>query len=330
MTKIEWTNEVWNPVTGCTRVSAGCDNCYAVAMTKRLATMPQSKAKYRGLVGAGKGHFNGVVRCHEDVLDVPFKWQRAADRFFKRHGRRRRVFVNSMSDLYHKGVPFDFIDKVKAVEALCPDLDFLELTKRPERMAQYLNGMFRQGEIDDAKIDIIGTMADRGSSVDAYVGEEGSGYFEHGYLENVWLGTSIEDQATADERIPHLLKCPAAVRFLSYEPALGPVTLSLGELMGDNEDSDVGHKPGGGENGMPWHQHWLHEPCQRVDWVICGGESGPGARPMDPDWARSIRNQCVAAGVPFFFKQWGGVNKKRAGRLLNGRTWDEMPERITA
>ena len=174
------------------------------------------------------------------------------------HWRKpRMVFVNSMSDLFHEDVPDYFIDDVFDVCAVAANHTFQILTKRPERMMRYCQD-------DDRSI-----------------------------LHNVWLGVSVEDQQRADERIPHLLQTPAAVRFLSVEPMLGPVALSA----------------------------WLGS----IDWVICGGESGPGARPMDQGWARILRDQCVHAGVPFFFKQWGGVKKKRTGRVLDGRTWDEMP-----
>lgn len=298
---IEWTDDTWNPVSGCTRVSAGCDNCYAVKMTKRLDAMGQEK--YSGLVNLGKGHFNGIVKCHEDTLTIPLKAKKP-----------RRYFVNSMSDLFHKEVPFEFIDTVFAVMALCPQHTFQILTKRPERMAEYLSfvdpGGFREVVWANALRHLRDPEPFR-STTSAVPWP----------LPNVWLGTSVEDQQTADERIPHLLKCPAAVRFLSCEPLLGPVDLTrlpVGRNFIDCLRCDFHGGQGSVIAGPP-------SGTGPVDWVIVGGESGPGARPMHPDWARSLRDQCVAAGVPYFFKQWGGVDKKSTGRIIDGRTWDEFP-----
>lgn len=340
-TKIEWTDTTWNPVSGCTRASAGCDNCYAVTMTKRLEAMGQ--AKYAGLVNIGKNHFNGVVKCHEEALTLPLGWKKP-----------QKIFVNSMSDLFHPEVPFEFIDKVFAIMALSPQHTFQILTKRPERMAEYLNG-----HPGLTRPQLVGIEAARMN--DGFEGIEWP-------LPNVWLGVSVEDQRAADERIPHLLRIPAAVRFLSCEPLLGPVDLRrlsvrpgrfIDCLTCDYHDG-VGSVIAGPPSGTG-----------PIDWVICGGESGPNARPMHPDWARSLRDQCQAAGVPFFFKQWGEyhprlmhgvwpdtrtgccdnlpsvhihedgyvhrigdrgtptnmkrVGKKRAGRLLDGKEWNEFP-----
>ena len=278
---IEWTDATWNPVTGCTRVSAGCDHCYAVTMTHRLEGMGQ--AKYAGLTvlnPRGERHFNGVVRCHEDALEVPLKWKTP-----------RLVFVNSMSDLFHEKVPFEFIDRVFAVMALCPRHTFQVLTKRPGRMAEYLaaldvNRIWRCvgkliGEDAFTKRDAV---LPHGSA------EESAWWDEGGPLPNVWLGTSVEDQAAADERIPHLLKCPAAVRFLSCEPLLGAVNLSAFF--------------GGPYVGLPGDK--VHENYNfGIHWVIVGGESGKGARPCNVAWELSIVGQCRAAGVPVFVKQVG-------------------------
>lgn len=371
---IEWTDETWNPVSGCTRVSAGCDNCYAVKMTKRLDAMGQEK--YSGLVNLGKGHFNGIVKCHEDTLTIPLKAKKP-----------RRYFVNSMSDLFHKEVPLEFIDTVFAVMALCPQHTFQILTKRPERMAEYLSfvdpGGFREVVWANALRHLRDPEPFR-STTSAVPWP----------LPNVWLGTSVEDQATADERIPHLLRCPAAVRFLSCEPLLGPVDLSRWLCGANPEGRPLGYcvlcgSPKGFPESHESHDNaWpscLNPECiaaheakasvsfkRSLHWVIVGGESGPGARPMHPNWARSLRDQCVAAQVPFFFKQWGEwapddalsgesltvaqkvcgpnreyvapngefdgmgllpgivtmnrVGKHRAGRLLDGRTWDEFPQ----
>lgn len=350
--KIEWTDRTWNPITGCTRVSAGCDNCYAVTMTKRLEAMGQEK--YTGLVKLGKEHFNGTVKCHEDTLLDPLKWRKP-----------QRIFVNSMSDVFHKDVPFEFIDKIFAVMALCPHLTFQVLTKRPERAAEYFEQFDYDAEriIESFSSDVLEVISephihDLGFRLHQTAVDDYESRFKHWPLPNVWVGTSIENQATADERIPHLLSIPAKVRFLSCEPLLGPVNLP---------DAALGWVPAPGGMGD------LKYPS-RIHWVICGGESGPNARPMHPDWARSLRDQCQAASVPLFFKQWGEwwppviseavaektvigkaisihkdarisegsetcapfggyewasmwrVGKHRAGRILDGRTWDEFPE----
>lgn len=335
-TNIEWADRTWNPVTGCTRVSAGCDNCYAVGMTKRLEAMGQ--VKYLNLVNEGKSHFNGTVRYHEEELGKPLRWKKA-----------QRIFVNSMSDLFHKEVPFEFIDRVLLTIAQCPQHTFMVLTKRPERMAEYFDGI-TSGSVSERLL-MLPRYAEFHSTV--------LNYRRGTPLANLWLGTSVENQATANERIPHLLKVPAAVRFLSCEPLLGPVDFR--KVPGFNKC---------GQEGVD---------LVRNLWVIAGGESGPNARPMHPDWARSLRDQCQAAGVPFFFKQWGEylpwyefqssgvtdnyesskyrvsiwnddesefedygfqsdesfddevcpmgrVGKKKAGRVLDGREWSEFPK----
>lgn len=315
---IEWTDCTWNPVVGCTRVSAGCDHCYAAGMTKRLEAMGQKP--YAGLTH--NGHFNGVVRCLPERLNDPLHWKKP-----------RRVFVNSMSDLFHEGVPFDFIDKVFAVMALCPQHTFQILTKRPQRMAEYLTGVRDQ---------VLGhATASSHWHAWAEVAWLGRASFEvpwswHGETirgpwptRNVWLGTSIENQATADARIPHLLRCSAAVRFLSVEPLLGPIDFARCDpcplLRWHCPQCDARIR----ERACPVCGREGHHG-ESIDWVILGGESGRKARPMHPDWARSIRDQCVAAGVPFFFKQWGmwrpqseaiAGNPKPVGR---GRNWGTL------
>lgn len=262
--RIEWTEATWNPVTGCTRASRGCDNCYAVTMTRRLAAM--GNEKYKGLVNPGKLHFNGIVKCHKEALDIPL-----------RRSKPTIYFVNSMSDLFHQKVPTAFIQSVFDMMAQTPHHTFQVLTKRPERMAE-----------------VVPTLRLPGRKV-----------FKDEPLFNVWLGTSVEDQAAADKRIPYLLKTPARVRFLSCEPLLGPLALRK-------------------------YFSPLTTGGAFIHWAIVGGESGWNARPMDPEWVRSIRAQCEAAGVDFFFKQWGGVNKKKSGRTLDGSTYDAMPGRVVA
>lgn len=328
-TSIEWTDETWNPVTGCRKISPGCTHCYAETIAKRF----------------WKARAFTDVRTHADRLDAPLHWRKP-----------RMVFVNSMSDLFHEDVPDAFIDEVFAVMALCPQHTFQVLTKRPERMREYFDVLRDSWPRD--RVDSIGAAmnAIRGrperQPVPVFLP-----------LPGVWLGVSVEDQTRVDERIPLLLATPAAVRFVSAEPLLGPVDLSsVGPLRWDVL---TGWKPA--------HDGWPEGAnTDRLDWLIVGGESGASARPMHPDWARSLRDQCQTAGVPFFFKQWGEwapyrivpggdlggdaragrativartgepndghfrkargdvwmgrVGKRVAGRLLDDREWSEFPE----
>lgn len=262
---IEWTDETWNVVAGCTRASRGCDHCYAVAMTHRLEAMGQER--YAGLTvlnNRGDRHFNGVVRTVPEALGKPLKWKKP-----------RRVFVNSMADLFHEKVPFEFVDRVFAIMALCPQHTFQVLTKRPERMAEYFSTRDSEAFVYERAIDLYpGNISDSTDYCEEHV--------QKWPLPNVWLGTSVEDQAAAEARIPHLLRCPASVRFLSCEPLLGAVDFSR-----------VGvRKTRIGESN-------------RIDWVIVGGESGAGARSCDLAWIRGIVSQCRDAGVACFVKQLG-------------------------
>ncbi len=255
LTAIEWTEATWNPVTGCDRVSEGCDHCYALTLAKRLKAMGNVRYQRDGdprTSGPGFG-----VTLHPDKLIEPFAWRRS-----------RIVFVNSMSDLFHGEIPDDFIADVFSVMEATPMHTYQVLTKRPGRMASLLRAWAGEG-FDPPP--------------------------------NVWLGTSVENQRWAAIRIPKLRETPAAVRFLSCEPLLGPIDLSPW----------IADRPG-------------------LDWVIAGGESGPGARPMHPAWVSGLRDQCLGAGVAFFMKQWGGRTPKAGGRVLDGRTWDEMPQPIMA
>jgi protein gp37 len=267
--EIQWTDCTWNPVAGCTPVSPGCLHCYAATMAHRLDGMGQ--AKYKGLTVLRNSvrTFNGKITMDDSALTIPLRWKKP-----------RRIFVNSMSDLFHEGVPFEFVDKVFAVMALCPQHTFQVLTKRPERMAEYLNR----------------TNPTRAGAVSATMLTESSRHpieMRCWPLPNVHLGTSVENQKAADERIPHLLKCPAAVRFLSCEPLLGPVDLSRwihpGVRAGVDVDIDGGVWPGGREP-------YVDRPD--IHWVIVGGESGPGSRPCNVWWIRNIISQCKAAGWP--------------------------------
>ena len=228
---IEWTEATWNPVTGCTQVSPGCKFCYAERMAKRLKAMGQPR------------YADGFrLTLQPDLLDAPLHWRTP-----------RTIFVNSMSDLFHKDIPLNYIEQVFGTMKSAYWHTFQILTKRADRLEELA------------------------SSLD--------------WTENVWMGVSVEN-SDYTWRVRHLQQVPAQVRFLSVEPLLGPIP-------------DL--------------------PLQGIHWVIVGGESGPGARPMNSAWVTNLRDQCVSADVPFFFKQWGGVNKGKTGRELDGRLWDEMP-----
>ncbi|MEU8632786.1 phage Gp37/Gp68 family protein [Amycolatopsis sp. NPDC048633] len=242
---IEWTETTWNPTTGCDRVSAGCDNCYALTLAKRLKAMGSSKYQVDGdprTSGPGFG-----VATHAATLAEPFRWRNS-----------RIVFVNSMSDLFHARVPVSFIRQVFDVMAATPQHTYQILTKRTVRLRRLADSL--------------------------------------PWPDNVWIGTSVES-GEVRSRITDLAMIPAAVRFLSCEPLIDALPVM---------------------------------DLRSIDWVIVGGESGPHARPVAEEWIVDIRDQCLRARVPFFFKQWGGRTPKAGGRLLDGRTWDEMPRRIAA
>ena len=243
--KIEWTDDTWNPVTGCTPVSEGCAHCYAARMANRL----------RGRYGYPADEPFRVT-LHPDKLDQPFRWRKP-----------RRIFVCSMGDLFHPDVPFEFVDRITATMMARPQHVFLVLTKRPERMATYF-------ETWCVRQKFTGTVFP---------------------LPNLWLGVTAENQARWEERRADLFATPAAVHFVSYEPALGPLVLSEDDL-------------------------------RRLSWVVCGAESGPGARPMQIAWPRSLCDQCVNAGVKFFLKQMRVDGKLVKMPKLDGRVWNEMPE----
>lgn len=236
---IEWTNATWNPVTGCTKISAGCDHCYAERFSERFRDVPNHPFRTG---------FDLTLR--PERLEQPLQWRRP-----------RMIFVNSMSDLFHKLVPFEFVDRVFDTMQLANWHTFQVLTKRSSRMRDYVRGRF----------------GDSGAPA------------------HIWLGVSVED-GTKLSRVRHLQQTPVPIRFLSVEPLIGAV----GKL-----------------------------PLDGIGWVIVGGESGPGARPMDPQWVRDARDQCVAQKVPFFFKQWGGLRPKSGGRSLDGREWNQWPSMPT-
>jgi protein gp37 len=342
--KIEWTDATWPIVQGCDPVSQGCVNCYAVPLLHRMAANPNEKISgpLKGVtevhVNADKERilrFTGKLARREDRLTWPLQWKKP-----------RMIFVPSHGDIFHKDVPDEFLDKIFAVMALCPQHTFQVLTKRSERMYKYMN--VSKGW------PILGIGCDWP-------------------LPNVWLGVSAEDQANADERIPHLLATPAAIRFVSLEPLLGPIdlervrtpvepktdeewhfsALQIGDYYEQRCEDTLGH--------VTWQSGDGPYRDAKLDWAIVGGESGRNARPMHPDWARSLRQQCEAAEVAFFFKQWGqfipescaardhqgahtsqtfgkscvkedgeifwSVGKAAAGRLLDGKEYSGFPAR---
>ena len=295
---IEWTDATWSPTTGCDRISAGCDNCYALTMAARLKAMGSAKYQTDGdprTSGPGFG-----LTVHEDVLSLPFKWRKP-----------KRIFVNSMSDLFHDQVPDAFLDEVFGVMAVAHALyghTFQVLTKRHSRMRSYLTQTLRTlpgGYIGSTRKAIAG--AAHRWAIDRINAGALSDAIEHGTgwpLPGVWIGVSVEDQKWADIRIPALLETPAAVRWLSCEPLLGPVRLADVQMP---QWGHAGSHNGVGTADCPRALHHHHDArCKHpIDWLVVGGESGPGSRPMHPDWARSLRDECRRAGVPFFLKQHG-------------------------
>jgi protein gp37 len=244
---IEWTEATWNPVGGCTILSPGCTNCYAMRLARRLEAMGQKKYAGTTRMSGGRAKWNGKIVLDESALEIPLRWKTP-----------KIIFVNSMSDLFHEKIPVKFILKVFSVMKEARHHTFQVLTKRADRLAEIANKL--------------------------------------PWPDNVWMGVSVESKEYVD-RIDHLRSTPAFIKFLSLEPLLGPLNnLNLSD----------------------------------IDWAIAGGESGPAARTMDPEWVRSIRDQCTSTGVAFHFKQWGGVQKKQTGRTLDGRTWDELPYRRIA
>jgi protein gp37 len=316
-TTIEWARGddgaaglTWNPVTGCDRVSPGCDRCYAASMARRLKAMKSPRYQRDGDPRTSGPGF--AVTLHSDVLTVPLRWRKP-----------RRVFVNSMSDLFHKDVPDAYLAEVFAVMAVTGQHTYQILTKRPARARALLSSPGFQQQVRDRQ---TAGVWPRHGGTDVWP------------LPNVWLGVSAESQQWADTRLPKLLDTPAAIRFVSCEPLLEAVDLTPYVRS---------------VTGLPWHASG-----QALDWVIAGGESGPGARPIDPQWIRDLRDQSTAGGTAFFFKQWGEwapagygigyfrdperligarldesghrqiirrVGKKAAGRVLDDCTWDQFP-----
>lgn len=340
-THIQWTDATWNPIRGCSRISEGCRNCYAEGVANRFKGegMP-----YEGLI-ASTGQWNGNIKVVDSVMDQPIRWRKP-----------RKIFVNSMSDLFHENLPFEQIDKIFGVMWACLGSDhiFQVLTKRAERMHEYFSA--------DRREQWARWAVNYGGAFEPDAIYDQTAYADGPYP-NIWLGVSVEDQKTADERIPLLLDTPAAVRWISAEPLLKPVNLvSAGGLWSDMNGNPV---------PCPYREVQSGNRKRHLDWVVVGGESGSRARPMHPDWVRSLRDQCVASKVPFFFKQWGEfadqtndekkaenniiitkagntfagykhgsvveqvvrgdgarmvkVGKKAAGRLLDGKEWNQYP-----
>lgn len=282
-TKIEWTDATWNPITGCSVVSPGCANCYAMRLAGTRLAHHQSRA---GLTQDTKASpvWTGEVRFNDQWLGQPLRWKKP-----------RMIFVCAHGDLFAENVPDEWIDRVFAVMALAPQHTFQVLTKRSARMREYIQGCVEDQNDNFNRFGIAGLAT-------GLCGAAGS--LPAWPLPNVWVGVSVEDQKRADERIPDLLATPAAVRWISAEPLLGPVDLTnLSWIGGRKLDAMQSYT----STPLPEPGFWQHAPnhFEPLDWVVGGGESGPGARPMHPDWARSLRDQCAAAGVAFHFKQWG-------------------------
>lgn len=321
--KIEWCDETWNPVTGCEPIGEACRNCYAERMVKRFPDR-----------FGGVGHPFRVT-YHPARFTQPLHWRKP-----------RRVFVCSMGDLFHRDVSRSWIDQVLAIACRCQRHTFMILTKRPERMGRYFRELATPGGAKRFEDQYNNPMALHKFAMMLRRGEP---------LPNVWLGTSVWDQESAGKNIPELLKCPASIRFVSAEPLLAPLDLS---------DWPECCRPDDSVCPFPCDPCDSEHPCnwRGLDWVICGGESGAGARPVHQDWVRSLRGQCVDTGTPFMFKQWGDylpseqdekygqhdgcrvtarpagtgapccpglwtrLGKAKAGRMLDGEEWLQFPE----
>jgi protein gp37 len=284
MSNIEWTDSTWNPIIGCAKVAQGCKHCYAETMSKRLAAMGQKD--YASIL-TPDGKFNGRAITRPETLAEPLRWKKP-----------RMVFVNSMSDLFHEDAPFEYIAAVFGVMAACPQHTFQVLTKRPERALEFFEW------IDTNALDVV---MEKANDIMYSVAPALQTWIMPGDrwpLKNVWLGVSIATQADADKNIPILLKCPAAVRFVSAEPLIEAVDFSdIGDALFDRKASIRAAMYGPMALNAEQADSVIAEP--ELDWVIVGGESGPGARPCDVAWIRSIVEQCKAASVPCFVKQMG-------------------------
>lgn len=305
-TKIEWTDATWNIITGCSIASPGCTNCYAMKLAGSGRAISQHPSRV-GLTKPSKAGpvWTGEVRFNEAWLEQPLHWKRP-----------RKIFVCAHGDLFHEDVPDEWIDRVFAVMALCPQHQFQVLTKRSARMRKYVKKSC--GRIADTIIKFRRERGDNDPIVPLPHIRPGATWWP---LPNVWLGVSVEDQARADERIPDLLATPAAIRWLSCEPLLGRVDLTRIAYPDIKYETGIHYADclrGGmwaakhlgffGRPAQPDEEQGNfvnHSDLESIDWIVVGGESGPGARPMHPDWARSLRDQCAEAGVAFNMKQWG-------------------------
>ena len=288
MSKIEWTDRSdWNPVRGCTRVSEGCRHCYAEQIAGRFSKPGLAFEGFATRKG-DEARWTGRVALQADRVTLPLRWRKPA-----------KIFVNSMFDLFHEDLPDEDIDRVFAVMALARHHTFQVLTKRTDRMRAYFEGFWGQ------RVTILLNELKPSSLWNGNVYQAGLEIDKNSYIPNVWLGASVEDQTAADERIPALLATPAAVLWLSCEPMLGPLDLTVIRFR---------HK----ETFLTGRSNVLSAVMGRpLDWIVAGGESGRGARSINPDWVRSLRDQCANHGVPFFFKQWGGPKRTAAGHLLD-------------
>lgn len=358
---IEWTDRTWNPVRGCTRVSEGCTRCYAERLSARELPGLKSPTTNEPFARMTKGgpRWTGAVEFLPHKLAEPLGWRKPA-----------RIFVNSMSDLFHEALSFEEIAAVFGVMAAAPRHTFQVLTKRPERAAEWFRWLDSR-DPDGHPPWTCAREADwRVEPLSPEAAEEAFRDAPMWPLPNLVLGTSVEDQPTADLRIPEILRCPAAVHFVSYEPALAAVDFThIRERRFPTEphireswiDALAGkryhYRPADALSTEGYYQN----DFPRLDWIVAGGESGPGARPPQAEWFRSVRDQCLEAGVPFFFKQWGkwapydqlpeetkrdldasgaqlytdpapirplGLGKKRTGRELDGELWDQFPKEV--
>ncbi|WP_051294911.1 DUF5131 family protein [Maridesulfovibrio bastinii] len=354
MSNIEWTQQTWNPTIGCSKKSAGCENCYAERMAYRMSCNPKAPEGYQSVITDGK--WNGKTGLVESALTIPLKRKKPTV-----------YFVGSMTDLFHKSVKNYWLDEIFAVMGSCPQHRFILLTKRPERMQEYCSSRreeIRQNYVYRQSFQVLKAAEEKGVDLPLWP------------LPNVLLGVTAENQEQADKRIPILLDTPAAARFVSIEPMLGAVDLTPWDECDQcgvmRKDFDSYNEVGKAWDGWQCFNHYNpNGGCDGtfkgvLDWVICGGESGPNARPMHPDWVSSLRDQCSSAGTPFFFKQWGEsvddlnrqaranvkgafwmlpngttgkvqpepkgcvwmnrVGKHAAGNLLNGQTWEQYPQ----
>jgi protein gp37 len=309
-TKIEWTDATWNPFGGCSVTSPGCTNCYAmrIAGSGRLRQHPL----YAGVTTPSKVGpvFNGkmtVAAADADVWSWPLRW-RGSKTPKLGAGRPSMIFVGDMADLFHESRSDDVIDRVFAVMALAPQHIFQVLTKRPERMREYLTNPRVVERIYHLACDLalmleVDVVLIASPEHEQHAPKGRRVFLDLWPLPNIWLGVSVEDQATAETRIPLLLSTPAAKRFVSAEPLLGP--LALNKIRRTNGDEIETTNALSGTWQVLDGDHYRGGRLASLDWVIVGGESGPHARPMHPDWVRSLRDQCANASVPFFFKQWG-------------------------